>query len=124
MQPCVLNANENEGKAESLTNQIDNLFQSDAYNQFLQTYEGGFGAYGILSFGTNYDLHMPGTVTDAGMGQYDGNVIHYRLGGERMIPGSYTINASSRVTNVWAFIVTILVNLIAIGTFVFRKKRR
>ena len=124
MQPCVLNANENEGKAESLTNQIDNLFQSDAYNQFLQTYEGGFGAYGILSFGTNYDLHMPGTVTDAGMGQYDGDVIHYRLGGERMIPGSYTINASSRVTNVWAFIVTILVILIAIGTFVFRKKRR
>ena len=124
MQPCVLNANENEGKAESLTNQIDNLFQSDAYNQFLQTYEGGFGAYGILSFGAPYDLVMPGTVTDAGMGQYDGNVIHYRLGGERMIPGSYTINASSRVTNVWAFIVTILVILIAIGTFVFRKKRR
>ena len=124
MQPCVLNAEAAEGVGNHITDQIEKTFQSDAYNQFLQTYEGGFGAYGILSFGTNYDLHMPGTVTDAGMGQYDGNVIHYRLGGERMIPGSYTINASSRVTNVWAFIVTILVILIAIGTFVFRKKRR
>jgi hypothetical protein len=67
---------------------------------------------------------MPGTVTDAGMGQYDGDVIHYRLGGERMIPGSYTITASSRVTNVWAFIVTCLVVLIAIGTFFFRRAKQ
>lgn len=124
MQPCVLNAEATEGAGDHITDLIDKTFQSDAYKQFLQTYEGAFGAYGILSFGAPYDLVMPGTVTDAGMGQYDGNVIHYRLGGERMIPGSYTINASSRVTNVWAFIVTILVILIAIGTFVFRKKRR
>ena len=123
MQPCVLNANENEGKAESLTNQIDNLFQSDAYKQFLQTYEGGFGAYGILSFGTNYDLKMPGTVIDAGIGLYDGDVIHYRLDGERMIPGNYTITASSRVTNIWAFVVTFLIVLIAIGSFFCCKKR-
>ena len=123
MQPCVLNAEATEGAGDHITDLIDKTFQSDAYKQFLQTYEGGFGAYGILSFGTNYDLQMPGTVIDAGMGQYDGDVIHYRLGGERMIPGSYTITASSRVTNIWAFIATGLVVLIAIGTFFFRKKR-
>ena len=124
IQPCVLNAEATEGAGDHITNLIDKTFQSDAYTQFLQTYEGGFGAYGILSFGTNYDLKMPGTVIDAGMGQYDGDVIHYRLGGERMIPGSYTITASSRVTNIWAFVVTFLIVLIAIGTFFFRKKRR
>lgn len=124
MQPCVLNAEATEGAGDHITDLIDKTFQSDAYKQFLQTYEGAFGAYGILSFGTNYDLQMPGTVTDAGMGQYDGDVIHYRLGGERMIPGSYTITASSRVTNIWAFIATGLIVLFAIGTFFFRKKRR
>ena len=124
MQPCVLNAEATEGAGDHITDLIDKTFQSDAYKQFLQTYEGVFGAYGILSFGTNYDLQMPGTVIDAGMGQYDGDVIHYRLGGERMIPGSYTITASSRVTNVWAFIATGLIVLFAIGTFFFRKKRR
>lgn len=124
MQPCVLNADEGEGLRNHTTNVIDNAFQSDAYTQFLQTYEGGFGSYEqLLSFGTNYDLKMPGTVTDAGMGQYDGDVIHYSLRGERMIPGCYTITASSRVTNIWAFIITILVVLIAIGSFFFRKKR-
>lgn len=121
MQPCVLNAVE----ADSTFSQVESILHTDVYTNFLKTYEGGTAQYEqLLSFGAPYDLVMPGTVTDAGMGQYDGNVIHYRLGGERMIPGSYTINASSRVTNVWAFIVTILVILIAIGTFVFRKKRR
>ena len=122
MQPCVLNAEATEGAGNHITNLIDKTFQSDAYKQFLQTYEGGFGAYGILSFGTNYDLQMPGTVIDAGMGQYDGDVIHYRLGGERMIPGSYTIKATSRVTNIWAFVVTFLIVLIAIGSFFCCKK--
>ena len=122
MQPCVLNAEATEGAGDHITNLIDKTFQSDAYKQFLQTYEGGFGAYGILSFGTNYDLQMPGTVIDAGMGQYDGDVIHYRLGGERMIPGSYTITASSRVVNVWAYIVTALIILLALGSLLLHKK--
>lgn len=124
MQPCVLNANEGDGRKENITVQIDKAFPSDAYTQFLQSYEGGLGQYGpLLSFGTNYDLVMPGRVLDAGMGQYDGEVIHYRLGGERMIPGDYTIMASSRVINIWAFVVTILVILVTIGSFFFPKKR-
>jgi hypothetical protein len=121
----VLNANEGEGFGDNLTSLIGNVFQSDAYQQFLQTYEGGFKQYEqLLSFGTNYDLQMPGTVIDAGMGQYDGDVIHYRLGGERMIPGDYTITATSRVTNVWAFVVTILVVLLAVGSLFYRRAMR
>ena len=65
---------------------------------------------------------MPGRVLDAGMGEYDGEVIHYRLGAERMIPGAYTISATSRVTNIWAFIVTFLVIILAIGSFFYRRK--
>ena len=82
------------------------------------------GSTKVSSFGSNYDLVMPGRVLDAGLGEYDGEVIHYRLGGERMIPGDYTITATSRVTNVWAFIVTILVVLLAIGSFCYRRKTK
>ena len=121
--PCVLNANEGDGMKENITAQIDKAFPSDAYTQFLRSYEGGLGQYGqLLSFGTSYDLVMPGRVLDAGMGQYDGDVIHYRLGGDQMIPGDYTITATSRVTNIWAFIVTILVIILAIGSFCYRRK--
>ena len=123
MLPCVLNPKDSESVEEGVFDLVHDVFQSDVYTEFLQSYEGGLGQYGgLLSFGNNYDLVMPGRVLDAGMGEYDGEVIHYRLGGERMIPGDYTITATSRVTNVWAFIVTILVVLLAIGSFFYRRK--
>ena len=122
MLPCVLDPKDSESVEEGF-DLLHDVFQSDVYTEFLQSYEGGLGQYGgLLSFGNNYDLVMPGRVLDAGMGEYDGEVIHYRLGGERMIPGDYTITATSRVTNVWAFIVTILVVLLAIGSFFYRRK--
>ena len=120
MLPCVLNANEGDGQKGYITALIGKDFQSDAYSQFLKSYNGGLGQYErLLSFGNDYDLVMPGRVLDAGMGEYDGEVIHYRLGGERMIPGDYTITATSRVTNIWAFLVTILVVLFAVGSFFY-----
>ena len=126
MQPCVLNPKESEylekGGFDVL---LHDVFQSDAYTEFLQSYKGGSGQYqSLLSFGNNYDLVMPGRVLDAGMGEYDGEVIHYRLGGERMIPGDYTITATSRVTNVWAFIVTLLVIAIAIGSLLWLRGKK
>ena len=123
MLPCVLDPKDSESVEEGVFDLLHDVFQSDVYTEFLRSYEGGLGQYGgLLSFGNNYDLVMPGRVLDAGMGEYDGEVIHYRLGGERMIPGDYTITATSRVTNVWAFIVTILVVLLAIGSFFYRRK--
>ena len=123
MLPCVLDPKDSESVEEGVFDLFHDVFQSDVYTEFLRSYEGGLGQYGgLLSFGNNYDLVMPGRVLDAGMGEYDGEVIHYRLGGERMIPGDYTITATSRVTNVWAFIVTILVVLLAIGSFFYRRK--
>ena len=102
---------------------METIFHTDAYTTFFQSYKGGPAQYDqLLSFGSPYDLVMPGTVTDAGTGEYDGEVIHYQLGGERMIPGPYTISATSRVTNLWAFIVTSIVVLLALGSFFYRRK--
>lgn len=68
------------------------------------------------------NLVMPGRVIDGGMGKVDGNVISYRFSGERLLPHDYVISASSRVTHVWAYIVTFLVIIVAIGSFIYRKK--
>ena len=43
--------------------------------------------------------------------------------GECLIPGPYTIFATSRVTNIWAFIVTSLVIVFAVGSFFYRRKK-
>ena len=123
MQPSVLNAVEEDSNPKAFLSSIEGILHTDVYTNFLKTYEGGPAQYEqLLSFGYPYDLVMPGTVTDAGMGEYDGKVIHYQLGGERLIPGPYTITASSRVANVWAYIVTALIILLALGSLLLHKK--
>ena len=68
---------------------------------------------------------MPGTVIDAGNGtlQPDGAVF-YPFTGERLIPQDYTITATSRKVNVWAWIVSGLIILLAIGSFMFGKRKK
>jgi len=68
------------------------------------------------------NLVMPGRVIDSGMGKVDGNVISYRFSGERLLPHAYVISATSRVTHVWAYIVTILVIILAICSFIYCRK--
>ena len=123
MQPSVLNGNVEDSGPKAFLSQIEGILLTDVYTNFLKTYKGGFAQYErLLSFGYPYDLVMPGSVTDAGMGEYDGKVIHYQLGGERLITGPYTITASSRVANVWAYIVTALIILLALGSLLLHKK--
>jgi hypothetical protein len=69
------------------------------------------------------DYVMPGKVIDAGNGVVEDNVVQYKFSGERLIPHPYDVTITSRVTNVWAFIVTFFVIAIAIGSFFYRKKK-
>ena len=112
------------------------FFHSDAYAAFFDD-EAPLGIglsdklstqLNIFQFDVPYVLTMPGTVWNPGTGVIrDGN-IYYQLTGERLIPGDYIITATSRVTNTWAYVVTILVIalLIAlfIGSFIYRGKQK
>ena len=68
-----------------------------------------------------YELVMPGEILDSGIGTAEGNIVHYKFSAERLIPHDFVITATSRITNVWAFIVTGLIILLAIGSFFYRK---
>ena len=125
MHPDVLN--DTDDKVDNFKKVLDNHFHSDAYYELLNsdTLDSSREEYGsFLSFDTNYDLVMPGKVMDAGIGEYDGHVIHYRVSGGRTIPNDYkySIGATSRVTNIWAFVVTFLVIALAIGSFFIRRR--
>jgi hypothetical protein len=65
---------------------------------------------------------MPGRVTDTGRGKLTDGMIQYRFEGGFLVPGDYTISASSRVANVWAFILSAAVILIAFASFFYRRK--
>ena len=103
---------------------VNDFYKSDAYaSWFNDSIPEQYTGYGqVMGIFLDYDLVMPGKVIDAGVGLYDGEVIHYRLTGERLIPGPYTISATSRVTNIWAFIVTFIVIVLAVGSFFIHKK--
>lgn len=112
---------------------LRDFFRSNAYDAFFDDETSlGKGLNNELSkqlnifwFNVPYTLTMPGTVVDAGNGtlQADGSIL-YPFTGERLIPKDYTIRATSRVTHIWAYILTLIIILLAIGSILYRKKRR
>ena len=109
---------------------LEEFFHSDAYTPLFSDskmwdnrLDEKYKYYSFLvTMKPMLDYVMPGKVIDAGDGVVEGNVIHYKFSGERLIPHPYVISATSRVTNVWAFIVTILVILLAFGSFMYKRK--
>jgi len=109
---------------------IKDFYHSDAYTplfsdskEWERVLDKKYKSYEYLvMMAPTLDYVMPGKVMDDGDGVVENNVIHYKFSGERLIPHDYVITATSRVTNVWAFIVTILVILLAIGSFMYKHK--
>ena len=113
------------------TEAFHDFFHSDAYAMFFDD-ETPCGKamnnelanrMNILWFSVPYTLSLPGTIVDAGTGIVKDGIIIYPLTGERLIPQDYVITATSRVTNVWAFVVTILVIILAIGSLIYKRKK-
>ena len=110
---------------------IKDFYHSDAYTplfsdskEWERVLDKKYKSYEyLMMMAPQLDYVMPGKVIDAGDGEVEGNVIHYKFSGERLIPHPYVITATSRVTNVWAFIVTILVILLAIGSILYKRKK-
>ena len=110
---------------------FNKFFHSNAYAIFFdenhpcgQALNQEFGnRLSIFWFNVPYTLTMPGKVIDAGNGtlQPDGSVF-YPFTGERLIPEDYTITATSRQTNLWPCIISILIFLLLIGSFMYRKR--
>lgn len=111
---------------------FQSFFHSDAYAMFFDEEtpcgksltEEYTHTLGIFWFNTPYTLTMPGTVVDTGNGECRDGIIYYPLTGERLIPHDYTISATSRVINIWAFIVTLLIIVFALGSWYHHMTRR
>jgi len=111
---------------------LRDFFHSDAYVMFFDEdtpcgkalNKEFLNSLNIFWFNVPYILEMPGTVIDPGNGtlQEDGTVF-YPFTGERLIPQDYTITATSRKVNTWACIVSVLILLLAIGSFIYKKRK-
>ncbi|MBO7538411.1 MAG: hypothetical protein J6T44_03915 [Prevotella sp.] len=118
------------GNLDQVVKILEDFYHSDAYTPLfmdsdiwkmrLDEKQKSY-AY-LVAMAPQLDYVMPGKVVDGGDGVIEGNLIRYKFSGERLIPHPYVISATSRVTNVWAFIVTFLVILLAIGSFLYRRR--
>ena len=75
----------------------------------------------LFDFDGSYTLKMPGKVTDAGHGIIEDGIIKYQFHGSYLVPGEYTFTASSRCANVWAFLLSGLIVIIAVGSFFIKR---
>jgi len=72
----------------------------------------------MLMLDVDYQLTMPGSIVeinDCGDGLFRDGELHYRLTGLRLLSPSYSIQATSKGKNDWAFVLTYLLILAAIG---------
>lgn len=81
-----------------------------------------FTKYFQASF--TYKLQMPGTIVSHNNAAVKDNILIYSLTAERMIKNDYTILAESRKTNIWAFILTALIALVALGSCFYKPKKK
>ena len=112
---------------------LKKYFKSDAYSIFYDSnddikdeYEDEYMGYSsfvdLYYLITPYNLKMPGRVIETGRGTFKDGVINYRFGGRYLFTGDYTMTATSRVTNIWAFILSGLIILLALLSLLYRKK--
>ena len=87
----------------------DAALSSSSVEQQLEAKMEAFMA--LMGLKVDYRLVLPGKIVDAGSGVVEEGSVRYRLMGTRQIPGDYTIAATSRAINVWAFILTALLLL-------------
>ena len=111
---------------------LSDYYHSDAYTPILsdsarhwdKKLEKQYKQYEyLMMMAPTLDYVMPGQVIDAGDGKIEGNVVHYRFSGERLIPHPFDVAITSRVTHVWAYVITLLVILLAIGSFVYKRRK-
>ena len=110
---------------------VQEFFTSNAYDIFFDESDCAKGMSKhltpLMSFSNlnvPYALTMPGEIVNADNGYYTDGVITYILSGERLIPADYVITATSRQTNIWAYVVTAIVILLAIGSWVWKFSRK
>ena len=119
----------------SLGDDIDSLFKSYFGNEVSvpafasdrveQQLERGLNAFmELMSLEVDYRLVLPGKIVDVGNGVMEEDAVRYRLTGSRLIPHDYTLTATSRAVNVWAFVITFLVIILAVVSLFLSLKRK
>jgi hypothetical protein len=113
---------------------LNSYFKTKAFSLLWMTkdspmkkFENDFSGQEIVEYffrECTYKLKMPGEITQPNGAIVQGDTLVWKLTAYRMIHDDYVIKAQSRKTNSWAFAVTGLIVLLAVGSFFYKPKKR
>jgi hypothetical protein len=131
IQLC-LNEGQNETKEALLAEIYDRLFKTKAFSNFnyqddsnkLKELEEAILERFINYFtsGLDYHLILPGKILMAERARISGDTLSFNLTAERLVYSDYEIGATSRRANTWAFVLTGIIVLLAVGSMFVRRK--
>lgn len=89
-------------------------FEDNSYNlEFLKYFGRSF----------NYKLLMPGKIIQPDNAILHGDTLIWKLDAYRMVYNDYEIGAQSRKTNIWAFVLSVLVGALAVFSYIYKFKK-
>jgi hypothetical protein len=77
----------------------------------------------LFAQGFNYKLILPGKIIQPGDAIIQGDTMVWKLTSQRLVPADYVIEAQSRKANTWAFILTGIIAIIAIVSFLWKRRK-
>ncbi len=130
----LFNSKVKDDKDYDMEKLLNGYFKTKAFsiywqdkNSPLKKFEKEFEEQDFVAFFTkefNYKLCMPGRVKPKENVVMHGDTLTFRLTAYRMIYDNYVIEAQSRDANIWAFIITGLLLILAIGSFWYIPKQK
>lgn len=134
MKDTLFNSNPGKSPDFNMEKCLNSYFKTKAFtplwageNSPMKKYENDFNNQSFVQYfagSFTYKLILPGKVIHSTDATILGDTLSWRLTAYRMIPADYLIEAQSRKANSWAFILTAIILIIAIGSFVWKPGKR
>ncbi|HEY5589811.1 MAG TPA: hypothetical protein VIK55_02225 [Paludibacter sp.] len=134
LKDTIFNANSKDLPDFNMEKCLNNYFKTKGFSIFwknkdspLEKFEKDFDEQDFVRYfkeAFTYRLIMPGEVTQPDNVTIQGDTLIWKLTSYRMIYDDYTIEAQSRKANIWAFIFSGIIVVLAIGSFIWKPNKR
>ncbi len=133
LQDSIFNSKVKQTEDFKMEQVLDDFFKTKSFSAFwseennpMNKYESDLKESKFMQyFGKEfvYKLILPGKIIQPNNAIVQGDTLVWKLTAYRLIPADYVIEAQSRKANVWAFLLTGIIFLLAIGSFIWKPKR-
>jgi len=134
LKDSIFNSNSKNLPDIDMEKSLNNYFKTKAFSKLwtitnspLKKFEKDFEEQDFIRYfkdAFNYKLIMPGKVSQPDNVAIQGDTLIWKLTSYRMIYDDYTIEAQSRKANTWAFVLTGIILIIAVGSFFWKPGKK